>query len=35
MMNEIDTYLDQFGFKRVAQRIYTEYGWGDAFYMKN
>tara|TARA_Y100000768_G_scaffold269926_1_gene206388 strand:+ start:272 stop:898 length:627 start_codon:yes stop_codon:yes gene_type:complete len=35
MMNEIDTYLSQYGFKRVAQRIYTEYGWGDAFYMKN
>lgn len=34
MMHEIDSYLLQFGFKRVSQRIYTEYGWGDAFYMK-
>ena len=34
MMNEIDSYLSKFGFKRVAQRIYTQFGWGDAFYMK-
>ena len=34
MMHEIDSYLLRFGFKRVSQRIYTEYGWGDAFYMK-
>jgi FkbM family methyltransferase len=34
LMSEIDTYLAGFGFTRVAQNIYTEYGWGDAFYMK-
>ena len=34
MMHEIDSYLAQFGFERVAQRIYTQFGWGDAFYMK-
>ena len=34
MMHEIDSYLAQFGFERVAQRIYTQFGLGDAFYMK-
>ena len=35
LMSEIDEYLSNFGFKRVTQRIYTQYGWGgDAFYMK-
>jgi len=34
LIGEMDTYLQQFGFKRVAQHIYTEYGWGDAFYIK-
>lgn len=33
-INEIDQYLNNFGFKRVAQHIYKEYGWGDAFYIK-
>jgi FkbM family methyltransferase len=33
-MNELDSYLNKFGFKRVTQYIYTQYGWGDAFYMK-
>lgn len=34
LIGDIDTYLSSFGFTRVAQKIYTEYGWGDAFYMK-
>jgi FkbM family methyltransferase len=34
LIGEIDAYLKGFGFVRVAQKIYTEYGWGDAFYMK-
>ena len=34
LIGEIDEYLQTFGFTRVAQHIYTEYGWGDAFYMK-
>lgn len=34
LIGEIDDYLQGFGFVRVAQKIYTEYGWGDAFYMK-
>ncbi len=35
LIGEIDTYLQGFGFERVAQHIYTEYGWGDAFYIKH
>jgi FkbM family methyltransferase len=34
LIGEIDEYLRGFGFERVAQQIYSEYGWGDAFYMK-
>lgn len=34
LIGEIDEYLRQFGFVRVAQQIYKEYGWGDAFYIK-
>lgn len=34
LMSEIDEYLSRFNFKRITQRIYTQYGWGDAFYMK-
>ena len=34
LIGEIDDYLHEFGFVRVAQQIYKEYGWGDAFYMK-
>jgi FkbM family methyltransferase len=34
-INEIDNYLKQFGFSRVASQIYSQYGWGDAFYVKN
>jgi FkbM family methyltransferase len=33
LMNEIDEYLKQFGFKRVITEM-TLYGWGDAFYVK-
>ena len=34
LIGETDDYLKGFGFVRVAQQIYKEYGWGDAFYMK-
>jgi len=34
LMQELDEYLHQFGFKRIAQKIYTQFGWGDAFYSK-
>jgi FkbM family methyltransferase len=34
LIEEIDNYLKQFGFIRVAQKIYKQYGWGDAFYIK-
>ena len=33
-ITDVDQYLNNFGFKRVAQHIYKEYGWGDAFYIK-
>jgi FkbM family methyltransferase len=34
LINEIDNYLQGFGFVRVAQKIYSDLGWGDAFYIK-
>ena len=34
LIGEIDDYLRGFGFNRVAQYIYSQYGWGDAFYIK-
>ena len=34
LINEIDEYLSNFGFKRVETSI-TEYEWGDALYKKN
>ena len=34
LIGELDDYLRRFGFERVAQQIYTDLGWGDAFYMK-
>lgn len=34
LIGEIDEYLRRFGFERVAQHIYNDLGWGDAFYMK-
>jgi FkbM family methyltransferase len=33
-IEEIDAFLEPYGFKRVAQHIYKRLGWGDAFYMK-
>jgi len=32
-LNEIDSFLSNYGFKRVATKL-TEYGWGDVFYTK-
>jgi FkbM family methyltransferase len=34
LIGEIDEYLKGFGFVRVAQQIFKEFGWGDAFYIK-
>ena len=34
LIDDIDEYLKNFGFIRVAQRIYQQFGWGDAFYIK-
>jgi FkbM family methyltransferase len=34
LLGEIDDYLHGFGFVRVAQQFVENYGWGDAFYMK-
>jgi len=34
LMSEIDEYLSNFGFTRVATKILEQYGWGDAFYVK-
>lgn len=34
LVPEIDAYLDQFGFHRVVTKM-TEYGWGDALWIKN
>lgn len=34
LIGSIDSYLIQFGFQRTDSRIYKQYGWGDAFYMK-
>jgi FkbM family methyltransferase len=33
-IDAIDKYLVQFGFERCDTRIYKQFGWGDAFYMK-
>ena len=33
-VDQIDEYLKQFGFERLATRVYEQYGWGDAFYIK-
>jgi FkbM family methyltransferase len=33
-IEELDSFLEPHGFKRVAQHIYKNVGWGDAFYMK-
>lgn len=34
LVGEIDEYLKQFGFTRVATQIASNFGWGDAFYIK-
>lgn len=33
-IDSIDAYLVKFGFERCHARIYKQYGWGDAFYIK-
>ena len=33
-IDAIDKYLLQFGFERCDARIYKQFGWGDAFYIK-
>lgn len=34
-MNDLTNYLKTLGFILTDTRIYKEYGWGDAFYIKN
>ena len=34
LMKEIDDYLNTFGFKRCVTQMCGNYGWGDAFYIK-
>lgn len=34
LIQEIDEYLKQYGFIRSATKIYKQYGWGDALYVK-
>ena len=34
-MHDLTQYLKKFNFKLVDERIYKQFGWGDAFYMKN
>ena len=33
-IEEIDEYLKKFGYIRIDSRIYKQFGWGDAFYIK-
>jgi FkbM family methyltransferase len=33
-INEIDTFLQDHGFERKETRIYKQFGWGDALYIK-
>ena len=33
LIDEIDSYLAQYGFKRVITKVLNQ-GWGDAFYTK-
>lgn len=33
-MNDLTEYLKKFNFKLVDERIYKQFGWGDAFYIK-
>ena len=34
LMNEIDDYLQQFGFTRAVHKLFGNCGWGDALYIK-
>jgi len=34
LITEIDDYLNQYGFRRVATKMAGNCGWGDAFYIK-
>ena len=34
LVHEIDSYLSEFGFRRVEMQIFENCGWGDAFYTK-
>ncbi len=34
LINEIDSFLDKYGFKRMETKM-TRYSWGDAFYIKS
>ena len=34
LLTELDDYLKTFGFKRKEIKIYGNYGWGDAFYIR-
>jgi len=35
IIHDIDGFLFKHGFKRIETRIYQQYGWGDAFYVKD
>jgi len=35
LRDEIDSYLETHGFKRVACKMCGNFGWGDAFYMRS
>ena len=35
IIHDIDGFLFKHGFKRTETRIYEQYGWGDAFYVKD
>lgn len=35
IIHDIDGFLFKHGFKRTETRIYQQYGWGDAFYVKD
>lgn len=33
-VNDIDLFMNGFGFRRVETKMFRHWGWGDAFYMK-
>lgn len=35
LLSELDAFLESNGFKRVTTAIYQQYGWGDAFYIRD